>query len=149
MGPLNNEPTAAKTDAHIADATSRGATVTVGGGRLAELGSELFYAPTVLTAVDVAADVVMHETFGPIVPLVPIDSIEEALEIASQPQFGLSSSVWSSNASKAFRIAENLRTGIVNINESSTYWEIHIPFGGGSGTHSGSAGWAACTPCSR
>ena len=137
MGPLNNEPTAAKTDAHIADATRRGATVTVGGGRLAELGSELFYAPTVLTAVDVASDVVLHETFGPIVPLVPIDSLEEALEIASQPQFGLSSSVWTSSASKAFRIAENLRTGLVNINDSSTYWEIHIPFGGGSGTHSG------------
>lgn len=137
MGPLNNEPTAAKTDAHIADATRRGGTVTTGGGRLRELGSDLFYAPTVLTEVDVASDVVAQETFGPIVPLVPIDSTEEALEIASQPQFGLASSVWSSSASKAFRIAENLRTGIVNINDSSTYWEIHIPFGGGSGTYSG------------
>lgn len=137
MGPLNNEPTAAKTDSHIADATSRGATVAAGGARLADRGSDLFYAPTVLAEVTAEADVVTYETFGPIVPLVPVDSIEEALRIAQQPQFGLASSVWSRSASKAFHIAENLRAGIVNINDSSTYWEIHIPFGGGSGTMSG------------
>ncbi|MGP3534402.1 aldehyde dehydrogenase family protein [Microbacterium sp. RD1] len=137
MGPLNNEPTAAKTDSHIDDARRRGAQVLEGGSRKPELGSDLYYSATVLSEVDPLADIVTHETFGPVVPLVPVDSAEDAVRIAQAPQFGLSSSVWSRSASRAFAVAEQLRAGIVNINESSTYWEIHIPFGGGSGTMSG------------
>ncbi|MBO1902441.1 aldehyde dehydrogenase [Leucobacter weissii] len=135
MGPLNNEATAQKMDAHILDAEERGAGVAAGGRRADD--SSLFYAPTVLTDVPAEADVVRFETFGPLVPLVPVDSAEEAVRIAQGPQFGLSSAVWSRSASRAFAVAERLRTGIVNINDSSTYWEIHMPFGGGSGTLSG------------
>ena len=137
MGPLNNDPTAAKTDAHIADAVERGATVVTGGGRDTSRPTELFYRPTVLAEVPAESDVVTFETFGPIVPLVPFDTTEQALAIAAAPQFGLASSVWTSSASTGFQVAEALRTGIVNINDSSTYWEIHVPFGGGPGTKSG------------
>ncbi|MBK0418654.1 aldehyde dehydrogenase [Leucobacter sp. CSA1] len=135
MGPLNNEATAAKMDAHILDAEGRGASVAAGGRR--DDPSSLYYAPTVLTGVPAEADVVRYESFGPIVPLVPVDSAEEAVEIAQAPQFGLCSAVWSRSAARAFAVAERLRTGIVNINDASTYWEIHMPFGGGSGTMSG------------
>lgn len=137
MGPLNNQPTAVKTENHIADARNRGASVLEGGSRLPEHGSDLYFGATVLAEVDPEADIVSYETFGPVVPLVPVDSAQEAIRIAQAPQFGLSASVWSSSASRAFEVAENLRAGIVNINDSSTWWEIHIPFGGGSGTQSG------------
>jgi succinate-semialdehyde dehydrogenase/glutarate-semialdehyde dehydrogenase len=137
MGPLNNEGVAAKMDEHVADALERGATRLTGGGRSSAHPGRLFYEPTVLSAVPPQARLVREESFGPIVPLVPVDSADAALEIASGPEFGLVSSVWSRSARRAFEIAEELRSGIVNINDSSTWWEIHVPFGGGSGTLSG------------
>ncbi len=137
MGPLNNPSVAAKMDRHLDDARSRGSRVLVGGGRAPEYGSELFYAPTVLTDVPADAVLVAEESFGPLAPVVPFDTEEEVLALADAPQFGLVASVWTSNAGRAFRVAESLRTGIVNVNESTSYWEIHIPFGGGSGTGSG------------
>jgi succinate-semialdehyde dehydrogenase/glutarate-semialdehyde dehydrogenase len=137
MGPLNNPTVADKMDRHIADAVARGARVLAGGGRAAELGSDLFYQPTVLAEVPSNAELVLEESFGPLLPVVPFDTEEEVLGHASAPQFGLVSSLWTGSAGRAFRVAEQLRTGIVNVNENTAYWEIHVPFGGGSGTDSG------------
>jgi len=137
MGPLNNPAVAAKMDRHLADARDRGARTLTGGGRAPGLGSELYYQPTVLTDVPGDAVLVAEESFGPVAPVVPFDGEEDALALADAPQFGLVAAVWTSNAGRAFRVAESLRTGIVNVNESTSYWEIHIPFGGGSGTGSG------------
>lgn len=137
MGPLNNPGVAAKMDRHLADARERGAKFVVGGGRAPDLGSDLFYRPTVLTDVPADSVLVAEESFGPLAPVVPFDTEDEVRGLADAPQFGLVASVWTANAGRAFRVAESLRTGIVNVNESTSYWEIHIPFGGGSGTGSG------------
>jgi len=137
MGPLNNAAVAAKMDRHVADAKERGAHVVVGGGRASDRGSDLFYEPTVLSDVPVEAVLVREESFGPIAPVVSFDTTEQVLAWANASQFGLVSSVWTRSAGLGIRTAEAMRTGIVNINESSTYWEIHMPFGGGSGTGSG------------
>ncbi|GAA3513390.1 aldehyde dehydrogenase family protein [Actinocatenispora rupis] len=137
MGPLNNAPVAAKMDRHVADATARGARLVAGGHRVPHLGSELYYAPTVLADVSPTAEVYVEESFGPMLPLVVFDTEAEAMALAHGAQFGLVGSVWTRSASRGFRVAERLRTGIVNINEHSGYWEIHVPFGGGSGTGSG------------
>ncbi|HVX42280.1 MAG TPA: aldehyde dehydrogenase family protein [Mycobacteriales bacterium] len=137
MGPLNNPGVAAKMDRHLADATKRRARVLAGGGRAPGFATDLFYQPTVLADVPPDAVLVEEESFGPLAPIVPFDSEDEVLRLADAPQFGLVSSVWTASAGRAFRAAETLRTGIVNVNESTSYWEIHIPFGGGSGTGSG------------
>lgn len=137
MGPLNNAPVAAKVDRHLADARNRGARVLTGGRRAPEHGSELFYEPTVLTDVSTQSELVSEETFGPVAPIVPFDDERSMRKLACSPQFGLVASVWTRNATRAIRTAEALRAGIVNINDSSAYWEIHIPFGGGPGTNSG------------
>lgn len=137
MGPLNNPAVADKTDRHIQDAVNRGAAVLFGGTRLPELGSPLFYAPTVLTDVPVDAALVKEETFGPVCPLVAVASEEEALALTETIPYGLVASVWSRNMGRAQRVAESLRAGLVNINETSAYWELHVPCGGGSGTVSG------------
>lgn len=137
MGPLNNVAVAEKMDRHIADARARGGHVVTGGLRGPDRGSELFYQPTVIADVPVDAQLVAEETFGPLIPVVTFDTEDEALDVADAPQFGLVGSVWTSSAGRAIRVAEELRTGIVNINEGSSYWEIHVPFGGGSGTGSG------------
>ncbi|MGA8112367.1 MAG: aldehyde dehydrogenase family protein [Actinocatenispora sp.] len=137
MGPLNNEPVAAKNDRHVADAVDRGATVLTGGRRMPELGSPLFFAPTVLDDVPPDALFAREESFGPVAPVVPVDGEDEALAVAGTSGLGLSASVWTRDVARAIRVSEALRTGIVNINEHSAYWEIHVPFGGASGTGSG------------
>jgi acyl-CoA reductase-like NAD-dependent aldehyde dehydrogenase len=137
MGPLNNAPTADKVDRHIEDALARGAKVLAGGARRSGLGSELYYEATVV--VDVAPDSEMgiEETFGPVTPLIPFDDDEDALRLANSARYGLNAAVFTRDLGWAFTYAERLRAGIVNVNDASTYWESHIPFGGASGSDSG------------
>lgn len=137
MGPLNNQPTAEKVDRHLADGVARGAVVLFGGQRAPNLGSELFYQPTVIDNITIDSLLNNDETFGPVAPLMTFDDYDQALAIANQGSLGLVASVFTSNIKSAFYFAERLRTGLVNVNEHSNYWESHIPFGGVSGTESG------------
>lgn len=137
VGPLNNLAVAEKMDRHIADAVSRGAKVVTGGGRATGQPTEHFYQPTVLTDVSRESILFTEESFGPIAPLIPFDDIDDVLALLDNRQFGLSSSVWTVNMATAMRVAEAAHTGTVVINGPSTYWELHLPFGGGSGTSGG------------
>jgi succinate-semialdehyde dehydrogenase/glutarate-semialdehyde dehydrogenase len=137
MGPLNNRPVAEKMDHHVADAVARGAEVLYGGKRAEGLGSKLFYLPTVVDNMPIDSLMNTEETFGPIAKVRAFDDYEEALTIANQGNLGLVTAVFTNNFKDAFYFAERLRSGIVNINERQTYWELHIPFGGVSGTASG------------
>ena len=78
-----------------------------------------------------------EETFGPVVPVIPFDDEEIALSIANGSSTGLVASVFTRDLSRAFRFAEALQAGIVNVNEGSAYWQPHTPFGGFSGKASG------------
>jgi acyl-CoA reductase-like NAD-dependent aldehyde dehydrogenase len=137
MGPLNNEPTAAKMDRHVADAVERGATVVAGGRRADGFATPLYYEATILDGAGEEMDVVREETFGPIAPVVTIRSDEEALAIANASEYGLLAAVFTSDLGRGLRFAEAVRAGWVNVNESSNYWESHLPFGGRAGTQSG------------
>lgn len=137
MGPLNNRPVAQKMDRHLDDGVKRGAKVLFGGKRASGFKTDLFYEPTVIDNVTPESMINYEETFGPIAPLMPFDDYEHALEIANSAGLGLVASLFTRNVGKAFRIAEQLRAGIVNVNDTSNYWELHIPFGGVSGTQSG------------
>ena len=137
MGPLNNHPVAEKTDRHLADAVARGAKVLTGGGRARGRPTDLYYQPTVLTGVVRDALINREETFGPVAPLISFQSEEEALAWANDNTLGLVSAVFTRDLSRAFWFAEHLRTGIVNVNDSTNYWELHIPFGGVAGKRSG------------
>jgi len=137
MGPLNNEPVAAKMDEHVADALERGATLVCGGARASGLGSELYWQPTVLDGVPSDARVATEETFGPVAPVVSIDSLEQAIELTNASPYGLLSAIFTADLAAGLRFAEAVRTGWVNINESTNYWEAHLPFGGRAGTGSG------------
>jgi succinate-semialdehyde dehydrogenase/glutarate-semialdehyde dehydrogenase len=137
MGPLNNEPTAAKMDRHVGDAVARGATVVAGGGRASGFPTQLYYAPTVIDAVTEEMEVAREETFGPIAPIATIRSDEEALAIANSSPYGLLTAVFTKDLARGLRFAEAVRAGWVNVNESSNYWESHLPFGGRAGSQSG------------
>ena len=137
MGPLNNEPTAEKVDRHVADAVERGARVVTGGGRASGFPTDLYWEPTVLACVTEEMEVARDETFGPVVPITRVSSDEEALAIANASPYGLLSAVWTRDLARGLRFAEAVDAGWVNINESTNYWESHLPFGGRAGTSSG------------
>ncbi len=137
MGPLNNAGVAKKVAEHVGDAVGRGAKAITGGKRPDNALSPLYFEPTVLTGVTRDALINTEETFGPVAPLLAIDSDEEAFEIARDNRYGLVSSVFTQDIDRAFRYVEEMPTGIVNVNDTSNYWELHIPFGGVSGKDSG------------
>ena len=137
MGPLNNPAVAGKVAEHVADALQRGASAITGGKRPDNAMSPLYYEPTVLTGVTREALINTEETFGPVAPLLRFDSDEEAFSMARDNRYGLVSSVFTQDIDRAFRYVEEMPTGIVNINDTSNYWELHIPFGGASGKDSG------------
>jgi succinate-semialdehyde dehydrogenase/glutarate-semialdehyde dehydrogenase len=138
MGPLNNAGVATKVAEHVADALGRGATAITGGKAPQQAPSALYFEPTVLTGVSREALINREETFGPVAPLLRIENDEEAFEIARDNRYGLVSSVFTQDLDRAFRYIEAMPTGIVNVNDTSNYWELHIPFGGASGKDSGS-----------
>ena len=137
MGPLNNEPVAAKMDEHVDDAVARGASVVSGGARADGFATSLYWQPTVLTDVPADARVAVEETFGPIAPVVAIDSLEHAIDLTNASPYGLLAAIFTANLQDGLEFADRVRTGWVNINESSNYWEAHLPFGGRAGTDSG------------
>ena len=137
MGPLNNPAVAKKVAAHVDDAIGRGAKAIAGGKRPENALSPLYFEPTVLTGVSPDSLINTEETFGPVAPLLAIDSDEQAFRIARDNRYGLVSSVFTQDIDRAFRYVEEMPTGIVNINDTSNYWELHIPFGGVSGKESG------------
>ena len=137
MGPLNNEGTAAKMDAHVGDAVDRGALLVGGGARAQGFPTDLYYEATVLDRVTEAMDVAREETFGPVVPITTIRSEDEALAVIDSSPFGLLAAVFTRDLRRGLRFAEAARAGWVNVNESTNYWESHLPFGGRSGSQSG------------
>jgi len=137
MGPLNNRNVVEKTRAHVDAAIAAGARCLTGGRSRPDLGSEFFYEPTVLTDVTPDMDVAREETFGPVVPILSLDGDAALMRAASDTDYGLSIGIFSQDIGRALAMANRLRAGIININERSNYWELHIPFGGGSGTRSG------------
>jgi acyl-CoA reductase-like NAD-dependent aldehyde dehydrogenase len=137
MGPLNNEGTAAKTDAHVADALERGADLVVGGARAPGFPTDLYWQATVLDRVTEEMEVARDETFGPVVPITTIGGDEEALQIANASPYGLLTAVWTRDLARGLRFAEAVNAGWVNVNESTNYWESQLPFGGRAGTRSG------------
>jgi acyl-CoA reductase-like NAD-dependent aldehyde dehydrogenase len=137
MGPLNNEPVAAKMDEHVSDAQARGATVLTGGARQVNMSTDLYWPATVLSGVPGDARVSTEETFGPIAPVIAIDSLEEAIGLANASPYGLLAAIFTANLAQGLEFADRVRTGWVNINESSNYWEAHLPFGGRAGSDSG------------
>ncbi|MGH2866196.1 MAG: aldehyde dehydrogenase family protein [Solirubrobacteraceae bacterium] len=137
MGPLNNEPVAAKMDEHVGDALQRGAEALTGGSRSPAFPTDLYWEPTVLASVVAEARVSTEETFGPVAPVVSIDSLEQAIELANASPYGLLAAIFTADLARGLEFADRVRTGWVNINESSNYWEAQLPFGGRAGSDSG------------
>ncbi len=129
-------------ETHVEDARDRGATIKTGGRRASE-GS--FYEPTVLTEVDHTMACMREETFGPTLPIMKVDSIDEAVRLANDSPYGLSGSVWTRNERKGRAIARRLNVGSVNVNNVLTnVFQLPVPMGGwgdsGLGSRNGPEG---------
>src|SRR4029077_18127688 len=137
LGPLNNEGVAMKLDEHVADALAGGAKLVLGGKRAEGFPTRLYYQATILDGVKPAMRVSKEETFGPIAPVITFNDEKQALALANDSPYGLLGAVYTADLSRAMRFADALETGWVNINESTHYWEAHLPFGGRAGKKSG------------
>ncbi len=137
LGPLNNEPTAQKTDRHVSEAVDRGAELLAGGSRTTGHPTRLYYPATVLSGVTTEMEIATEETFGPVIPALSVSGEEEVLRVVNSSPHGLLSAVFTSDLRRGLRFAEAVRTGWVNINASSNHWESHLPFGGRAGAMSG------------
>jgi succinate-semialdehyde dehydrogenase/glutarate-semialdehyde dehydrogenase len=117
-------------EAHVADAVAKGATVVVGGERRPDVGP-LFYAPTVLTGVTPEMHVFGEETFGPVVSVYRVESVDEAVRAANDSAYGLNASVWSGSLKRGEAVARQIEAGTVNVNDSLLiYPSVDLPMGG-------------------
>lgn len=109
----------------LSDATGKGATVLVGGGMHGPA-----FEPTVVGGVTPDMRLYSEEAFGPIVPLIEVQSVDEAVKIANESEYGLSAAVFTENHQLAWDIAARLETGMVHINDATLNDEPQMPFGG-------------------
>jgi acyl-CoA reductase-like NAD-dependent aldehyde dehydrogenase len=128
---------------HIEDAIAKGATLAHGGKRLGE-GPGFFLEPTVLTGVNHGMRIMREESFGPVLPVMAVSNVEEAVQLANDSDYGLNASVWTRDVARGQAVAERLETGNACINECLISAGVpRLPFGGvkqsGVGTRHGGA----------
>ncbi|MGD0824906.1 MAG: aldehyde dehydrogenase family protein, partial [Terriglobales bacterium] len=139
MGPAVNE-SQLKTDLeYIEIGKDEGAKLVCGGHRLDKGIYEhgWFLEPTVFTEVDPKMRIAQEEIFGPVVSIIPCDGIEDAIAIANNIEYGLSSSLYTKDVNKAFAAVRDLDAGITYINAPTIGAEVHLPFGGVKATGNG------------
>jgi succinate-semialdehyde dehydrogenase/glutarate-semialdehyde dehydrogenase len=124
-------------DVHVNDAIKRGARTVAGGARASGFATDLYWPATILDGVPADALAATEETFGPIAPLVAVESLDEAIALTNASPYGLLAAIFTADLRSGLRYADEARTGLVNINETTNYWENHLPFGGRGGTLSG------------
>jgi succinate-semialdehyde dehydrogenase/glutarate-semialdehyde dehydrogenase len=113
----------------VADAREKGAQILTGGEAPPEPGYH--YPPTVLVDVDHTMDVMREETFGPVLPIMAVDSLDEAIRLANDTDYGLTASGWTRSRETARRLQRELHAGIVSINDGlSSFGEPTAPWGG-------------------
>jgi acyl-CoA reductase-like NAD-dependent aldehyde dehydrogenase len=128
---------------HLADAVAKGARVLTGGRRCGpETGD--FLEPTVLSGVTHGMRIMREESFGPVIPVMPVRSADEALALANDCEYGLNASVWTRDIARGKALAERIESGNVCVNECVVSAGVPaLPFGGvkqsGLGTRHGGA----------
>ncbi len=136
VGPLVNPKARDKVEKYVEIGKSEGARLVVGGQR-PNLPKGYFYAPTLFTDVRRDMRIAREEIFGPVLSVIEVKDLDEAVEVNNEVIYGLSSSIFTENVNAAFRAIRDLTTGIVYVNHGTTGAEIQFPFGGTRGTGNG------------
>jgi aldehyde dehydrogenase (NAD+) len=147
VGPVINEGQLRRVHEYTGVGRGEGARVLVGGEIATEgdLRKGFFYKPTVFDDVDPKMRVAREEIFGPTVSVIRARSLEEAVEIANNTSYGLSSAIYTRDINRAFQAIQDIQTGITYVNASTIGAEVQFPFGGVRQTGNGhrESGWTA------
>jgi aldehyde dehydrogenase (NAD+) len=128
MGPLAMQRQRDRVEGYIAKGVDEGATLASGGHRPSHLNRGWFIEPTVFGNVDNSSTIAQEEIFGPVLSVIPVDSEEQAIEVANDTIYGLNNSVFTNDADRAYEVARQLRSGTVGHNSFRT--DFGITFGG-------------------
>jgi succinate-semialdehyde dehydrogenase/glutarate-semialdehyde dehydrogenase len=130
VGPLIHAQQLRTVESHVDEAVVMGARLLVGGKRLPEIGPN-FYAPTVLANVDHEMRIMRDETFGPVLPVMPFDTDDQAVTLANDSEFGLAASIWTRDRARGERLARRIQAGTVMVNDVVSCFGIsEAPHGG-------------------
>ncbi|MBY8961528.1 NAD-dependent succinate-semialdehyde dehydrogenase [Flavobacterium sp. D11R37] len=127
IGPLSSEDAAKKLNKQIQETIEQGAKVLLGGKRMDRAGA--FVEPTILTDIKPGMTAYHEELFGPVISIYKVKGEEEAVKLANDSDFGLGGSVYSKDVARAERVAHQIETGMVFINEPTSS-SPELPFGG-------------------
>jgi benzaldehyde dehydrogenase (NAD) len=137
LGPLISERQVANVDRIVTETVAAGATLRAGGHR-----ERLYYRPTVLADVTPAMPAFREEIFGPVAPVIVVRDSDEAVRVANDSEYGLVAAIQTGSMERGLELAEQLRTGIVHVNDQTLNNDAFAPFGGtgasGNGTRFGS-----------
>ena len=125
LGTLISEKAAIQVEETVNNAVSDGAQILTGGNR-----NGAFYDATVVDNVKTDMDLVVRETFGPVAPIIRVNSVDEAIEVANDTEYGLQAGVFTSDYANAMRCACEIEAGTVFVNKQSTFRTDNMPFGG-------------------
>lgn len=125
LGTLISENAAMQVEETVGNAVKQGAKILTGGIR-----DGAFYEATVIDEVTPDMDLVIRETFGPVAPLIRINSVDEAIDVANDTEYGLQAGVFTNDYASAMKCAQEIEAGTVFINKQSTFRTDNMPFGG-------------------
>lgn len=135
IGPVISAEAADRIVGDIDTARSGGVALAVGGDRPNGLNGH-FVNPTLFTDVDPDSFLGQEELFGPVLGVIPVDDIDEAIEVANRVRFGLSASIFTRDIARALTFVQRIQAGIVHVNSETAGAEPHVPFGGYKGSSS-------------
>ncbi|MBQ2831664.1 lactaldehyde dehydrogenase [Methanobrevibacter sp.] len=125
LGTLISEKAAIHVQQTVNNAVHSGAKILTGGAR-----DGAFYEATVIDDVTPDMDLVIRETFGPVAPIIRVNDLDEAIEVANDTEYGLQAGVFTNDYSSAMRFAQEIDAGTVFVNKQSTFRTDNMPFGG-------------------
>ena len=139
MGPCVNEGQRATVEKYVKIGIEEGATLLTGGHRLDQgpHAKGYFHEPTIFGDVKKAMRIAREEIFGPVVSVIPVESLDEAIEVGNSVEYGLSASIYTQDINSAFRAMRDMYTGIFYVNAPTIGAETHLPFGGTKNTGNG------------
>jgi aldehyde dehydrogenase (NAD+) len=139
MGPSVGDSQRETVARYVKIGKDEGATL-VAGGRVLDSGAYakgFFHEPTVFGDVSPKMRIAREEIFGPVVSVIPCRSLEQAIEIGNDVEYGLSASIYTQDVNRAFTAMRDLYTGIFYVNAPTIGAEVHLPFGGTKNTGNG------------
>ena len=130
MGPLVDEARLRDVKGFVERARAEGAEVVIGGSEPEGLRDGYFYAPTVVAKVRPEHEIAREEVFGPVLSVIEVNDLEEALRVANAVEYGLCASIFTRDIGRAFAFIDRIEAGMIHVNRPGLGGFSHFPFGG-------------------